>query len=163
MFNYLQPCELHHARLLCPSLSPWICSNACPLSQWCYPTTRSSVAPLSFCLAIFPSIKVFSSESALSIRWPKYWNFSFSISPSNEFQDWFPLELTALISLLSKELSRVFSNTTFREHQFFGVQPSLWSNSNIHTWLLEKLKLWLDRPLLAKWCLCFLICYLGLS
>ena len=73
------------------------------------------------------------------------------------------LELTALISLLSKELSRVFSNTTFREHQFFGVQPSLWSNSNIHTWLLEKLKLWLDRPLLAKWYLCFLICYLGLS
>ena len=152
------PCHASLSFIVSQSLLKFISINLVMLSNHvilCH--------PFLLLPSVFPSIRVFSNESILHIRWPKYWNFSFSISPSNEFQDWFPLELTALISLLSKELSRVFSNTTFREHQFFGVQPSLWSNSNIHTWLLEKLKLWLDRPLLAKWCLCFLICYLGLS
>ena len=87
--------------------------------------------------SVFPSIRVFSNESAVCIRWPKYWNFSFSNSLSNE-QGWFLLGLTDLISLLSKGLSRVFSSTTVWRHQFFSVQPSLWSNSHIHTWLLEK-------------------------
>ena len=88
--------------------------------------------------SIFPSIKVFSNESVLSIRWPKYWGFSFSISPSNEYSlisfrtDW--LDLLAV----SKGLSRVFSNTTVQKHQFFDTQSSLWSNSHIHTWLLKK-------------------------
>ena len=77
-------------------------------------------------------------ELALHIRWPKYWSFSFSISPSNEIQSWFPLGLSGLISLLSKWLSRVFSNTTVWKPQFFGIQPALWSNSHIHAWLLEK-------------------------
>ena len=86
--------------------------------------------------SIFPSIRVFSNESVLHIRWPKYWNFSFNI-PMN-IQDWFPLGWTGWIFLLSKELSRVFSNTTVQKHQFFGAQLSLWSNSHIHTWLLEK-------------------------
>ena len=80
--------------------------------------------------SIFPSIRVFSNESVLGIRWPKYWSFSFSISPSNEYS---PLGLIGWISLLSKGLSRVFSSTTFRKHQFFGAQPSLWSNSLVHT------------------------------
>jgi len=88
--------------------------------------------------SIFPSIKVFSNESVLHIRWPKYWNFSFSISPSNEYSGWFPLGLTSLISLMSKGLSRVFSNTTVQKHQFFSTQLSLEFNSHIHTWLLEK-------------------------
>ena len=83
--------------------------------------------------SIFPTIKVFSNESALCIRWPKYW--SFSISPSKNTQDWFPLRLTGLISLQSKGLSRVFSNTTVQKHQFSGSQTSLWSNSHIHAWL----------------------------
>ena len=78
-------------------------------------------------------------------------------------QGWFPLGLTGLISLLSKGLLRVFSNTTIRKHQFFGTQPSLWSSSHIHTWLLEKPWLWLDGPLSAKWCLYFLIGCLGWS
>ena len=78
-------------------------------------------------------------------------------------QDWFPLGWTSWISLQSKGLSRVFSNTTVPKHQFFGAQPSLWSNSHIHMWLLEKPQLWLDEPLLEKWCVCFLISYLGLS
>ena len=94
---------------------------------------------------IFPSIRVFSNEQTFLIRWPKCWSFSLSISPSNEYsglisyiQGWFPLRLTGLISLQSKGLSRVFSNTTLQKHQFFSAQPSLWSNCHIHTWLLEK-------------------------
>ena len=87
--------------------------------------------------SVFPSIRVFSNESALCNRWPKYW--SCSISHSNEYSGWFPLGLTNLISLLSKGLSIVFSSTTIWKHQFLSTQPSLWSNSHICTWLLEKL------------------------
>ena len=86
-------------------------------------------------LSIFPRIRVFSIELALHIRWPKYWNFS--ISPCNEYSGLISFRLTGLISLLSKELSRVFSSTTVQKHQFFGTQPSLWSNSHIHTQQLE--------------------------
>ena len=88
---------------------------------------------------IFPSIRVFSIESALRIRWPKYWSFSFAISPSNKYSglislriDWFDL------LAVQRTLSRVFSNSTAWKHQFFGVQLSLWSNSHICIWLLEK-------------------------
>ena len=84
------------------------------------------------------SIRVFSNELVLCIRWPKYWSFCFNISPSYEYQDWFPLGLTGWNSLQFRGLSRVFSNTTVQTHQFFSAQLSLWSNSNIHTWLLEK-------------------------
>ena len=109
------------------------------ISQWCHPTISSSVS-LLLLPSIFPSIRVFSKESVLHIRWLKRW-FQFyqlaSVLPIN-IQDWFPLGLTGLISLQFKELSRVFSNTTVQKHQFFSIQPSLWSNSHIHTWLLEK-------------------------
>ena len=94
--------------------------------------------PLLLLPSIFPSIKVFSNELALHIRWPKYWSFSFSISPSMNIQGWFPLELTGLASLQFKGLSRVFSSTKIWKHQFFGAQPSLWSNSPICTWLLKQ-------------------------
>ena len=97
--------------------------------------------PLCLLPSIFPSIRVFSNESALPIRWPEYWSFSFSISSSNEYSGLLSFRLTGLISLLSKGLSRVFSNTTVQKHQFFEAQPSLWSNSHIHTWLLEKSQL----------------------
>ena len=100
--------------------------------------------------SIFPSIMVFSNASVIRIKWPKDWNFSLSINPSNEYSGLFPLGWTGWIFLQSKGLSRVFSNPTVQEHQFFSVQLSLWSNSHIHTWLLEKPYLWLDRPLLAK-------------
>ena len=86
---------------------------------------------------IFPSIRVFSNESALRIRWPKHWRFSFSISPSNEHPGLISFR-TGWIFLQSKGLSRVFSNTTVQKHQFFGTQLPLWSNSHTHTWLLEK-------------------------
>ena len=76
--------RLQQARHPCPSLYPRVCSNLCPLSRWCHPTISSSVAPFSL-PSVFPSIRVFSNESALHISWPKYWSFSFSISPSNEY------------------------------------------------------------------------------
>ena len=94
--------------------------------------------PLLLLPPIPPSIRVFSNESALRMRWPKYWSFSFSISPSNEHQDWSPLGWTGWISLQSKGLSRVFSNTTVQKHQFFSAQFSSQSNSHIHTCPLEK-------------------------
>ena len=119
--------------------------------------------PLLLLPSIFPSIRFFSNESVLCIRWPKYWSFRFSISPSNEYAGLISLGWTGWISLQSKGLPRVFSSTTLQKHQFFSAQLSLWSNSHIHTWLLEKPCLWLYGPLLAKWCLCFLIYCLGLS
>ena len=94
--------------------------------------------PLLLLLSMFSNIRVFSKELALYIRWPKYWHLSFSISPSNNCEDWFPLGWTVWLSLQSMGLTRVFSNTTVQKHQFFGVQPSLWSNFHFHTWLLEK-------------------------
>ena len=100
--------------------------------------------PLLFLPSIPPSIRVFSNESTLRMRWPKYWSFSFSIIPSKEIpsflpkKGWSPSEWTGWISLQSKGLSRVFSNTTLQKHQFFSAQLSSQSNSHIHTWPLEK-------------------------
>ena len=111
--------------------------------------------PLLILLSIFPSIKVFSSEWVIWNRWPKYWSFSFSISASNEYSGLISLEWTGWISLQSKGLPRVFSKTTVQKHQFFGVEPSLWSSCHIHTGLLEKPFLWLGGLLSGKECLCF--------
>ena len=83
--------------------------------------------------SIFPSIRVLSNESVLHIRWLMYWSFNFSISPSNECSGLISLGLTGLISFQSKELSSVFSNITVRKYKFFGIQLSLWSNSQIRT------------------------------
>ena len=94
--------------------------------------------PLLLPPSIFPSIRVFSNDSVFCIRWPSIGvSASTSVLPKN-IQGWSPLGWTGWITLQSKGLSRVFSNTTVQKHQFFGVQPSLWSNSHIHTWLLEK-------------------------
>ena len=135
----LWPQGLQHARPPCPSLSPRVCSSSCPLNWWCYPTTSSSAALFSFYFQslIFPSIRVFSNESAVHIKWTNYWSFSFTVSPSNEYLrllssriDWFGF-------LLSKGLSRVFTSTTVWKYQLFSAQPSLWSNLHICTWLLD--------------------------
>ena len=125
--NSLRPHELQHAWPPCPSPTPGDHPNSCPLSRWYHPTISSSVVPFSSCLqsSIFPSIRVFSNESALRIRWPKYWSFSFNIILPMNTQDWSPLEWTGWTSLLPKGLSRVFSNTTVQKHQFFGAQVSL--------------------------------------
>ena len=90
--------------------------------------------PLLLSSSIFPSIRVISNAS-LHIRWPKFWSFSFSISPSKNIQDWFPLGWTYWISLWSKRLSRVFSKTTVQKHQLFSSQLSWWPKSHIHIWL----------------------------
>ena len=135
----LRPHGLQHARPPCPSQTPRVYSNSCPLSWWCHPTTSPFVIhPLLLPPSIFPSIRVFSNESALHIRWPKYWSFSFIVSPTNEHPGLISFRMDCWIPLQSKGPSRVFSNTTVQKHQFFGTQLSLESNSHIHTWLLEK-------------------------
>ena len=96
------------------------------------PSNHLILCPLLLQLSIFPSIRVFSNESVLHIRWPKYWSFSFSISPSNEYSGLISFRMEWLISLQSKELSRVFSNTIVQKHQFFSAQLSLWFNSDIN-------------------------------
>ena len=115
----------------------------------------SSVVPFSSCLQPFPASGSFPMSQFFTSG-GKSIGVSASASVfSTNIQDRFPLGWTGWISLQSKGLSRVLSNTTVQKHQFFGAQLSLWSNSHIHTWLLEKPHLWLDRPLSAKWCLCF--------
>ena len=96
--------------------------------------------PLLFPPSIFPNIRVFSSESALHIRWPKYWSFSFSISPSNEFSELisFRMDWFDLLEVQRALKNQVISSTTIWKHQFLGAQPSLWSNSYLCTWLLAK-------------------------
>ena len=134
----LRPHGLQHARLLCPLPTPKVCSNSCPLKSVMLSNHLILCPPLLLLPSIFPSIRVFSSESALCIRWPEYCSFSFNISPSNEYSglisfriDWFNL-------LQSKGLLRVFSSTTVRRYQLFGAKPFLLSSSYIRTWLLEK-------------------------
>ena len=119
------------------SPTPRVHSNSCPSSQWCHPAISSFVVPISSCpqsLSVsgsFPMSQLFAwSSHNIGV------SASASVLPMNS-QDWFSLELTGWISLQSKGLSRVFSNTTAQKHEFFGVQFSLWSNSHIHTWLLE--------------------------
>ena len=124
MSNSLWPHGLQHARPPCPSPTPRVYSNSCPLSWWCQSTISSSVVPFSSRLQSFPG-SVFSSDSVLHIRWPNIGVLvSTSVLPMNT-QDWSPLGWTGWISLLSKGLSRVFSNTTVQKHQFFGAQLSL--------------------------------------
>ena len=129
--------RLQHARLPCWSLSPGVCSNSCPLSWWCHPTISSSVIPFAgpqSCPASgsFPMNRFFTS-SGQSIEV----SASAFILPMN-IQGWFHLGLTDFITFSSRDSQRVFYNTTNQKHQFFGAQPSLWYNSHIHIWLLEK-------------------------
>ena len=138
MFDSLRPHGLQHARPPCPSPTPRAYSNSCPLSQCCHPTISSFVAPFSSCLQFFPAPGPFPMSQLFTSGGQSIEASALaSVLPMN-IQDSFPLGLTGLISLQSKGLSRVFSNTTVQKHQFFGVQPSLGSNSHIHTWLLEK-------------------------
>ena len=113
--NFVRPHGLQHDLLPCPSSTPRTCSNSCPSSQWCHPTILSSVVLFSSHLQSF-SVSGSFRRSQFFASGGQYWSFSFSISPSNEYLGWFPLGLTALISLQSKRLSRVFSNTTVRRH-----------------------------------------------
>ena len=138
MSDSLWPHGLQHTNLPCPLLFPGVCSNSYPLNQRCHPTISSSVVTFSSCLQSFPASGSFLKSwlfvsSSQSIRA----SASALVLPVN-IQGLFPLGSTGLISLLSKELLRVFSSTIVWKYQFFGTQPSLWSNSHIHTLLLEK-------------------------
>ena len=133
-----RPYKLQLIRLPCPSVSPRVCSNSCPLSQWCYLTISSSAVPF-FRLQSFPASGSFPMSRLLTSGGQSIGaSASTSVLPMN-IQGWFPLGLTVLISLQSRGLSRAFSSSTVWKYQFFGAQPSLWSSSHIYTWLLEKL------------------------
>ena len=119
----LQPHELQHARLPCPSLSPGVCSDSYPLSQWCPPNVSSSAAPLSSCPRSFPASGSFPMSQLLTSSGCQSVRTSASVLPMN-IQGWFPSGLIALIFLTSKGLSRVFTSTTVQKNQFFGAQPS---------------------------------------
>ena len=132
----LWPHGLQHARLPCPSLSPRVCSNSCPLSQWCHPTISFSVVPFS-CLQSFPESRSFPMSQLFTSGGQSIGaSASASVLPMS-IQEWFLLGCTGWISLQSKGLPRVFSNTTVQKHQFFSSQLSLWSDCHIHTWPLE--------------------------
>ena len=138
MCDFLWSHGLKHTRLRCPSPSPGPCSNSCPWSRWCHPTILSSVVPFSSCLKSFPASGSFLMNRLFPSGGQSIGaSASASVLPMN-IQDWFPLGLTCWISLQSKGLSWILSNTTDQKHQFFSAQPSLWSNSYILTWLLEK-------------------------
>ena len=146
----LQPHELQHARPPCPSPTPGVYSNSCPSSPWCHPAISSSVIFFSSCpqsllaSGSFPLNQLFAwGGQSIGV------SVSASVLPKNT-QDWSPLGWTGWISLQSKGLTRVFSNTTIQKHQFFGAQLSLQSNSHIHTWPVEKPQPWPGGPLLAK-------------
>ena len=140
---------LQHTRPPCPAPIPGVHPNLCPLSRWCHPTISSSVINFSSCPQSFPTSGSFQMSQLFTSG-----GRSIGVSASTSVlrmntQDWSPLGWTGWISLQSKGLSRVFSNTTVQKHQSFSTQLSLYSNSHIHTWPLEKPQPWLDRPLLA--------------
>ena len=130
MSDSLWPHGLQHTRLPCPSPTLGAYSNSCPSSWWCHPTISSSVIPFSSLLQSFPSIRVFSNESVLCIRWLKYWSFSFSISPSNEYSgliffrmDW--LDLFEVQGTVKSLLQHHSSKASILQHSaFFIVQLS---------------------------------------
>ena len=128
---------LQHARLPSPSLSPGACSNSCPLSQWCHPAISSSVTPFASCPQSSPTSGCFPRSWLFASGGQSIGTSAAALVLPMEYSGWFPLRFTGLISLVSKGLKNL-SITTVQKHQFFGAQPSLWSNSHIYTWLLEK-------------------------
>ena len=150
MSDSLWPHESQHARPPCPSPTPGVHSNSCPLSWWCHPAISSSAVPFSSCPQSLPAPESFPMNQFFT-----WGGQSTGVSALASFlpkntQDWSPLEWTGWISLQSKGLSRVFPNTTVQKHQFFGTQLSSQSISHTHTWPQEKPQPWLDEPLLAK-------------
>ena len=130
----LQAHKLQHARLPCPSLFSGVCSNSCPLSWWCHPTISSSVTPFFSCSQSFPT------SGSFPVNWLFISGGQSIVASASVFQWIFRLisfRIDKLISL-PKGLSRVFSSTTVWKHHFIGAQPSLWSSSHNHTWLLER-------------------------
>jgi len=136
--DFLQPHELQHARPPCPSPTPEVHSNSCPPSRWCHPAVSSSVVPFSSCSQSLPASESFPMSQLFVWSWPKYWSFSFSISPSNEHPGLISFRMDWLDLLAVQGTLKSLPNTTVQKHQFFGTQLSSQSNSHIHTWPLEK-------------------------
>ena len=134
----LRPHESQHARPPCPSPTPGVHSDSRPSSQWCHPAVSSSGVPFSSCPHSLPTSESFPMSQLLSWGGQSTGVTALASFPPKKSQGWSPSEWTGWISLQSKGLSRVFSNTTLQKHQFFGTQPSSQSNSHIHTWPLEK-------------------------
>ena len=136
--DFLRPHELQHARPPCPSPNPGVHSDSCPSSQWCHPAISSSVIPFSSCPQSLPASESFPMSQLFAWGGQSIGVSALASVLPKKSQGWSPSEWTGWISLQSKGLSRVFSNTTVQKHQFFGAQLSSQSNSHIHTWLLEK-------------------------
>ena len=134
----LWPHELQHARPPCPSPTPGVHSNSCPSSRWCHPAISSSVIPFSSCPQSLPAPESFPMSQLFTWSGQSIGVSALASFLPKNTQDWCPLEWTSWISLQSKGLLRVFSNTTVQKHQFVSAQLSSQSNSHIHTWLLEK-------------------------
>ena len=134
----LWPHESQHARPPCLSPSPGVHSNSCPSSRWCHPAISSSVIPFSSCPQSLPASESFPMSQLFASSGQSTRVSALASFLSKKSQGWSPLEWTGWISLQSKGLSRVFSNTTVQKHQFFGTQLSSQSNSHIHTWPLEE-------------------------
>ena len=131
MSSSLQPLDLQHTRLPCPSPSPRVCSNSCPLSWWCHPTISSSATRFSSCPPSFPASESFPLSWLFTSSGQSFGaSASASVLPRN-IQGWLILGLTGLLSLQSKGLSRVFPSTTVQKHQFFSTQPPL-SPTSVH-------------------------------
>ena len=155
--SHVRPHGLQHPRLPCPSPAPAACSNSCPSSWWCHPTISSSVIFFFSCLPSFPASGS-SNESVLHIRWPKHWSFSFSINPSNEYSglisfriDWFDL------LAVQGTLKSLLQHHNLKASSLHG--PTL---KSIHDYWKNHSSDYMD-VCRQKWCLCFLICCLGLS
>ena len=131
MSNSLRPHESQHARPPCPSPTPRVYSNPCPSSWWCHPAISSSVIPFFSCPQSFPALGSFPM-SQLFTRWPKYWRFSFNISPSNEYPGLISLRM-GWLDLLAVH-GALKSLLQHQKHQFFGAQLSSLSNAHTHTW-----------------------------
>ena len=144
------PHGLQHTRPPCSSPTPRVYPNSCPLSRWCHATISSSLIPFPSHLQSFLASGSFLMSQLFTSGCQSIGVSASTSVLSMNIQDWSPLWWTGWISLQSKRLSRVFSNTTVQKHQFFSSQFSLWSNSHIHTWLLEKPLPWQDKPLLTK-------------
>ena len=138
MSNSLWPHELQHTRPACPSPTPGVHPNSCPLSWWCHPAISSSVILLFSCPQSLPASESFPMSQLFASGGQSIGVSALASFLPKNTQGWSPLEWTGWISLQSKGLSRVFSNTTLQKHQFFSTQLSSQSNFHIHTWPLEK-------------------------
>ena len=163
--NSLRPNGLQHNRLPYPSLSPRVCANSCPLSQWCHPTISFSETSFPSCFSLSQHHGLFqwvgSSHQVVKVLELQVQHQSFQWIVRVDFlYDWL---VWSPWFLISKGLSRIFSSTTIQKHQLFGAQPSLWSNSQ-HPYMTTGKTIALTvEPLSGKWCFCFLIHCFSLS